>query len=201
MKELQTFSPALIILDIGLPDASGFDVCREIRKSSNIPLLFLTARGEEIDRIMGLELGADDYVTKPFSGREVVARVRALLRRSSPDHSTADLSTRHLSEPLQTHSKHPRFTVDAAKFIISFDTVPIPLSRYEYRLLLVLLARPGRVYSREELMNRAWETPEMSLERTVDTHIKTIRAKLRSIAAEEDLIITHRGLGYSLREH
>ena len=187
LRELKTFTPSLVLLDIGLPDTSGFDICTIIRKTSNVPILFLTARSEEVDRIMGLELGADDYLTKPFSTRELIARVRALLRRSS-------------SEPPAIASEHPRFKVDNDKFQILLDGTPLPLSRYEFRLFVVLLARPGRVFSREELMNRAWETPEMSLERTVDTHVKTIRAKLREAAPDEDFVLTHRGLGYSLSE-
>lgn len=187
IREVEAFAPALVILDIGLPDASGFDVCKAIRKVSNLPLLFLTARSEEVDKVMGLELGADDYMSKPFSTRELIARVRALLRRSAATVSAAP-------------EGHPRFLVDKDRYEILFDGKSLNLSRYEYRLFVVLLSRPGRVFSREELMNRAWETPEMSLERTVDTHIKTIRAKLRLLSPSEEFVVTHRGLGYSLKE-
>lgn len=185
-KAMAEYPPDLIVLDVGLPDQSGFDLCREIRKTNSVPILFVTARNEEIDRILGLELGGDDYVTKPFSPREIVARVKAILRRGK-------------AVPAQPRSTKA-FTVDHDRMVISFCGTALDLSRYEYRLLMVLLRRPGRVFSREELMNIAWESPEMSLERTVDTHIKTIRSKLKAVKNEKDPIVTHRGFGYSLRE-
>ena len=183
----------LLLLDVGLPDLSGFELCRRIRalkdeKTANIPILFLTARSEEVDRVLGFEIGGDDYVTKPFSPRELVGRVRSILRRTRERQSGEARALSH------------RFRIDEERLKIFFRDVPLDLSRYEFRLFCVLLRRPGRVYSREELMNRAWEEPEMSLERTVDSHIKMIRAKLRALDPEDDSIITHRGLGYSLRE-
>lgn len=179
----------LILLDIGLPDISGFDLCRQIRKTSMIPIVFLTARSEEVDKVLGLELEADDYVCKPFSPRELVARIKAVLRRSE-EHSLA---------PQQGSGTGP-FAIDVERLQITFHGRVLDLSRYEYRILCILVRRPGRVYSRERLMNLAWESPEMSLERTVDTHIKTIRQKLRDLRSDDDSIITHRGTGYSLRE-
>lgn len=180
--------PDFIVLDLGLPDRSGFEVCKDLRKAgNNTPILFLTARAEEVDRILGLELGGDDYVVKPFSPREVVARAKAILRRFSEEES----------KPPKQQSE---FSIDEDKLIISFKGEALNLSRYEFRLLTVLVKRPGRVFSREELMNRAWETPDMTLERTVDTHIKTIRTKIRSISSEADPIVTHRGFGYSIKE-
>ncbi len=188
LEQLQTKEPLLIILDVGLPDISGFELCRTIRKTRTTPILFLTARAEEVDRILGLELGGDDYVSKPFSPREVVSRVKAILRRLDSERDGRK----------QRRSKN--FTIDEERMRILFFGEPLDLSRYEFRLLAILIRRPGRVYSREKLMNLAWESPEMSLERTVDTHIKTIRAKLRAVHPERELIITHRGVGYSLSE-
>ena len=179
----------LILLDIGLPDINGFDLCRQIRKTSMIPIVFLTARSEEVDKVLGLELEADDYVCKPFSPRELVARIKAVLRRSE-----------ERSLVPQRASETGPFAIDGERLQICFHGTALDLSRYEYRILCILVRQPGRVYSREQLMNLAWESPEMSLERTVDTHIKTIRQKLRDIRSQDDSIITHRGTGYSLRE-
>lgn len=174
----------LIVLDVGLPDMSGFDVCRELRaRKSTVPVLFLTARSDEIDRVVGLEIGGDDYVTKPFSPRELSARVRAILRRTGHGCTGGNGSV---------------FVVDTERFVIRYHNQPLELSRYEYRLLAALIASPGRVFSRAQLMDAAWEEPEASMERTVDTHIKSLRAKLRAIRPDEDPIRTHRGFGYSL---
>lgn len=199
---------ALAIVDVGLPDISGFDLCRSIRQRSELPVLFLTARSDEVDRIVGLEIGADDYVTKPFSPREVASRVRAILRRTQPRAPawSAAPATPALHRPAATPTpSHPvsapslPFAHDAEGLRIAYFGQWLSLTRYEYRLLAALLARPGRVYSRAQLMELAWSDAEDSLERTVDAHIKTLRAKLRAIAPEHDAIETHRGLGYSVR--
>lgn len=189
LSALSLHSPALGILDVGLPDMSGFDLCRQIRQSSLLPILFLTARSDEVDRVVGLEIGADDYMVKPFSPRELVARVRAILRRSSAPTESKE----------KTAISSSAFSIDEERVAISFKGSPLDLSRLEYKLLCVLIRNPGRVYSRDELMDRAWEEPDMSLARTVDTHIKTIRGKLRAIDPNADPIITHRGFGYSLK--
>jgi len=177
----------LAILDIGLPDMSGFDLCRKLRESSSIPVLFLTARDGETDRILGLEIGGDDYVTKPFSPREIVARVRAILRR-----------THHRQQ--SPSPKPPRMLDhDSAAMRISCHGTPLDLTAHEYKLLLVLMERPGRVFTREQLLDHAWQDPGAVTDRTVDAHIKSIRAKLRGArAGAENLIETRRGLGYSL---
>lgn len=180
----------LAVLDVGLPDINGFDLFRQIKHQ--LPVIFLTARSGEIDRVVGLELGADDYIAKPFSPRELCARVRTVLRRLTKQQSANTAADQKLLNDI--------FTVDEERKRISFDGVALELSRTEYRLLKALLGKPGRVYSREELMAKAWEHPDVSLERTVDTHVKIIRAKLRAIQLEPNPIITHRGLGYSLRE-
>jgi two-component system, OmpR family, catabolic regulation response regulator CreB len=188
---------ALIILDIGLPDMSGMELCKEIRKTSAVPVLFLTARANEIDRIVGLEIGGDDYVTKPFSPRELTARVKAILRRSAspekPDPSS-------VSAPVSSSVPHSRLAVDDARMSITYFDTPLDLTRCEFKLLRVLIAHPGRVYSRDALKEIAWDEPEFSLDRTVDTHIKTIRNKLRAIKPECDPIETRRGFGYALKE-
>jgi len=172
-----------VILDVGLPDMTGFDVCKKIRETSQIPILFLTARNHEIDRIVGLEIGADDYVTKPFSPREVVARVKAILRRSEPQ--------------TNLHKNHT-FMVDAEANRIQYRGQYLDLTRYEFLLLKTLVNHPQRVYSRNQLMDIVWANAENTLERTVDAHIKTIRAKLREVDANNEAIVTHRGMGYSL---
>lgn len=181
---------SLIILDIGLPDINGFDLARQIRSNSKIPIIFLTARSNEIDRVVGLELGGDDYVSKPFSPRELSARVKAVLRRTGAETAS------ELDSSVQNSAI---FEIDDEKFQLTYHNRNIELSRTEYRLLRLLVKSPGRVYSREQLMNHAWEHAAFSLERTVDTHIKTIRQKLKAIHPEYDPIVTHRGIGYSLR--
>ena len=177
----------LIILDVGLPDKNGFDVCKEIRANNKIPIFFLTARADEIDKILGLELGADDYITKPFSPREVTARVRAFFRRYG-DASQA------------TEAKKIKdFLIFEDRFQIKFLNVDLELRRYEFGILKFLLEHPGRVYSRSQIMDRVWHEPDMSLERTIDTHVKVIRAKLKKIS-DDEIIQTHRGLGYSIKD-
>lgn len=182
----------LIILDIGLPDISGFELAKQIRSTSQIPIIFLTARSNEIDRVVGLELGADDYVSKPFSPRELSARVKAILRR------TQLYPAQENTSKLQEHSS--LFIVDDPKKQIYFHNISIDLSKTEYRLLTILVQCPGRVYTRDQLMDLAWDHSGISLDRTVDTHIKTIRQKLKAIAPDNDPIVTHRGIGYSLKE-
>lgn len=180
----------LVILDIGLPDINGLEVAKRIRGTSTVPIIFLTARSGEIDRVVGLELGADDYVTKPFSPRELSARVKAVLRR------TANPTT----EQSVPRTRAAFFEIDPERMQISYRNRPLQLSRIEYRLLKLLVESPGRVYSRDQLMDHAWEHSGVSMERTVDTHIKTIRNKLRAICPDYDPIVTHRGIGYALRD-
>ncbi|MGV3530993.1 MAG: two-component system response regulator CreB [Chthoniobacteraceae bacterium] len=179
---------ALIILDVGLPDVSGFELCRKLRMISSVPIVFVTARKDEIDRVVGLEIGGDDYVVKPFSPRELTARVKAILRRVD-----------HVSAVLPAPSA-PVFAIDEERCEIRYHGEPLALSRYEFRLLKILAGKPGRVFSREQLMDQAWEEPDAAFDRTVDAHIKTLRAKLRAVQPEEDPIRTHRGLGYSMKE-
>ena len=177
----------LVILDVGLPDMDGFDVCRRIRASSPVPIFFLTARSEEVDRVVGLEIGADDYISKPFSPREVTARVKALFRRLAA----------HAAPAAPVSATGP-FVIDEPRRRILFRGTPLDLSRYELGILKALVERPGIVYSRAQLMDKVWEEPDMSLERTVDSHVKAIRAKLRELDPDTEWIETHRGFGYSL---
>ncbi len=183
----------LLILDIGLPDMTGLDVCRQLRRTSAVPVLFLTARSAEVDRILGLELGGDDYVTKPFSPREIVARVRAILRRAP----AAELAP--AAAPTRAGRGSGIFHHDPAAMRIHCHGAILDLTAHEYKLLLVLLEKPGRVFTRDQLLDQAWQDPGAVTDRTIDAHIKSIRAKLRAIqAGAEDLIQTRRGLGYLL---
>ena len=185
--------PDLAILDVGVPDGNGFDVCRTIRKTSELPIVFLTARSEEIDRILGLELGADDYVSKPFSPREVCARVKAILRRSA-GHATATAT----ATANTTDTTVPVLQLDEAVQRIRCGDRWLALTRYEYRLLATLLKRPQRIFSRGELMDLVWHDAPDTADRTVDAHIKLLRAKLREAGTRAELIQTHRHMGYSL---
>lgn len=170
----------LAILDVGLPDIGGFALCRELRRAGDLPVIFLTARDAEADRVLGLEIGADDYVAKPFSPRELVARVRAVLRRG------------------RTIAAPGGFEHDVQGHRIAWRGRVLDLTRYEYGLLAALLQRPGAILSRAQLMDRVWGCDSDSTDRTIDTHIKTLRAKLRGIDPDADPIRTRRGLGYSL---
>jgi two-component system, OmpR family, catabolic regulation response regulator CreB len=171
--------PDLAILDVGVPDGNGFDVCRAIRKTSELPIVFLTARHEEIDRVLGLELGADDYVVKPFSPREVCARVPAV--------------------PAPTPVAPGLLTLDEKAQRIACEGELLALTRYEFLLLATLLRRPQRIFSRTELMDLVWGGAPHTSDRTVDAHIKLLRAKLRERGLVAEVIQTHRHMGYSLR--
>ncbi|WLI06271.1 two-component system response regulator CreB [Pseudomonas sp. FP597] len=178
--EHQRQTPAdLVILDIGLPDISGFETCKQLRRFSDVPVMFLSARDAEIDRVVGLEIGADDYVIKPFSPREVAARVRAILKRVGPGMAPA------------------LFQVDLERMQISYRGQPLSLTRHEFRLLQSLLEQPERVFSREQLLDAVGVPADAGYERNIDSHIKSLRSKLRSVAAQAEPIQTHRGLGYS----
>jgi len=183
---LQKETIALIVLDIGLPDINGLELCKRIRKDHTLPIIFLTARADEIDRVVGLEIGGDDYVTKPFSPRELTARVKAVLRRT------------RMASPAPADA--PVFQIDQSRRLIHYFGEALELSRYEYRILKTFIRRPGHIYSRDKLMEMAWDEPEASMDRTVDAHIKNIRAKLKAVRPEIEPIITHRGRGYALKE-
>ena len=187
VNQVRKASPDLVILDIGLPDVSGFDVFREIRNFSQAPVIFLTARAEEIDRVTGLEMGADDYIVKPFSPRELTARVRAVLRRVHGNNNAA---------PTPSESVDGPFAIDEPSWTIRFQGQALELTRNEFKILSVLIQSPGQVFSRERLLDLVWDAPEHRLDRTVDTHIKNIRAKLRGVDKSANPVKTRRGIGY-----
>ena len=179
----------LVIPDVGLPDLNGCEGCRRLRTFSEVPVIFLTTRGEAIDRVVGLEIGADDYVVKPFSLREMKARVQAMLRRRARPASAP-------SSPATTAG----WALGEARARVSYYDQVLDLTRYEYLLIKLLLERPGRVYSRAQIMDAIWPATSGSGDRTVDAHIKTLRAKLKLIRPAAEPLKTHRGLGYSLSE-
>ena len=180
-------SPDIVILDIGLPDMNGFEVFRKIRSIAEIPVIFLTARNIEIDKVTGLEMGADDYIVKPFSPRELTARVRAVLRRSQSDVKNNNQDYQKIVGP---------FVVNPLSWVVSFQGVDLDLTQHEFGLLTALLNSPGQVFSREQLLAKVWDAPEHRLDRTVDAHVKNIRNKLRLIDNKSDPIKTRRGIGY-----
>ena len=178
-----------LLMDVGLPDGNGLDWCRELRSTGSIaPVLVLSARGEEMDKVLGLELGADDYLSKPFSPRELLARTRALLRRSRQFKPAAQ------TQPAQA------LQIDEQGQRILLHSQTMDLTRREYQLLQSLIQSAGRILSRDALLEQIWGLGSESTDRTVDTHIKTLRAKLRERLPGQEVIITHRGLGYSLNQ-
>lgn len=185
--------PDLIILDLMLPKMSGYEICRKLRGSGvNTPILILTARGEEADRVLGLDLGADDYVTKPFSIRELLARVRALLRRSQ----TAGSST--TAEAMQL-LRFGKVLLDFQKYEASKDGRPVDLTRKEFGIVRFLASRPGIVVSRDELLNEVWGYDAYPTTRTVDNHIASLRAKLEPDPANPRHFLTVHGVGYKFQ--
>ena len=200
----QAPAPALVILDVGLPDLNGFELFKRIReRAADLPVVFLTARSDEIDRVVGLELGADDYVAKPFSPRELVARVRTVLRRTARAAASPSPTTAAGALAPAAAASMPTPTpieVDDGRRRIRYYGRPLELSRYEYGLLKTLAERPGHVYTRDVLLERVWDDPGDSFDRTVDAHVKTLRAKLKAVAPTLEPIRTHRGSGYALAE-
>jgi len=183
--ELAKRDPDLVLLDVMLPDGSGFDVCRELRRDSRVPIIMLTARGEEPDRIVGLELGADDYVVKPFSAREVVARIRAVLRRTEST-EPADESVRAVGE----------VRLDPARREATFRGDPLELSRKEFDLLHLLMSNAGSVVTRERLIDEVWDTNWFGSTKTLDVHISGIRRKLGDDPSDPRYVHTVRGVGF-----
>jgi DNA-binding response OmpR family regulator len=181
----RTLRPDLVLLDIGLPDGSGLDVCRELRSSSNVPIIILSARGEEADRVVGLELGADDYVVKPFSAREVIARIRAVLRRASAPTVAA-------AGPIEVGDVR----LDPAKRVASLDGEPLELARKEFDLLALLMQEAGTVVSRERLIDEVWDVNWFGSTKTLDVHVSALRKKLADDAADSRYIHTVRGVGF-----
>lgn len=182
-------NPAFVILDLMLPNLDGWEVCRELRRSSDVPILILTAREEEMDRVLGLSLGADDYVVKPFSPRELVARVKAILRRARPDVSKEKklLSCGDL-------------VLDLQKRRVTLNGQPVSLTLSEYKILQALMAAPGRIFSREELLDCLYPSGEAVIDRVIDVHVGKLRQKIEDDASRPKYILTVRGLGYRFTE-
>ena len=183
-------APALIVLDVGLPDIDGFEVCRSIRKFSDVPVIFLTSRSDEVDRVVGLEIGGDDYVVKPFSPRELLARIKAIRRRQdrpvpAPTGTSAEAEVRY--GPI---------TIDSEKFRVRSGNREIVLTAQEFKLLELLVRHPGRVFTRAQVLNRAWGDGGLVTDRTIDVHVKSLRKKFGKF----DFIETVRGIGYRVRE-
>jgi len=181
--------PDLIVLDVGMPEFDGLEVCRRIRKSSEVPILFLSARDEEIDRILGLEIGGDDYVTKPFSPRELVARVNVILRRLSPRNGDAKAGPAALSQG--------GLLINPEQHVASFSGTPLKLTAIEFGILRAFLTRPTSVFNREQLMRAAYQLNIQVSDRTIDSHIRNIRAKLAAQSCD-NVIETIHGVGFRL---
>lgn len=179
----------LILLDLMIPEISGVDVCRTIRTTSQVPIIMLTAKDAEIDKVVGLELGADDYVTKPYSSRELIARIKAVLRRGVPDSE--------LASDLEVINVGP-IKLDTARHQASINGSPIALPLKEFELLEFLMRNPGRVLTRSQLIDRVWGGDYFGDTKTLDVHIKRLRSKLEMDSANPVLIQTIRGLGYKL---
>ncbi len=181
--------PDLVILDLMLPELDGLEVCRRIRKKLDLPIIMLTARGEDIDKVLGLELGADDYLTKPFNPRELVARIKAILRRSAPR-----------EEGFQKYIRVGDLQIDLLQHRVRLRQKSIDLTSKEFTLLSYLASNAGRVYSREQLLEQVWGRDYGGAIRTVDVHIRHLREKLEEDPGNPDLIITVWGAGYKFRE-
>jgi DNA-binding response OmpR family regulator len=186
LERATAYKPDLIILDLNLPDMDGMEVCRTIRKKSNVPIIMLTGRGEEVDKIVGLEIGADDYVTKPFSAREIVARVRAVLRRQAPESASEARTVGNLQ-------------IDTARFEAVCQGTRLDLTTTEFKLLSTLSQSPGKVFSRMQLLDAVQGIAYEGYERTIDTHVKNLRQKMESSSKNCGCRIeTTRGVGYKL---
>ncbi|HET8672814.1 MAG TPA: response regulator transcription factor [Thermoleophilaceae bacterium] len=181
----------LVVLDVMLPKLDGFDVCRQIRAQSSVPIIMLTAKAEEFDKVLGLELGADDYITKPFSMREFRSRVKAVLRRS-------DLlrEEQRDEEPLEADE----LTIDFAKRVVSIRGEPVRLTYVEFEILSILARNPGRVFSRTMILDRLWGDSSYRDPRTIDVHIRHLREKIEKDPKEPEFLFTVRGVGYHFRD-
>ncbi|WEA07126.1 two-component system response regulator BaeR [Pantoea dispersa] len=182
LSYVQQTPPDLMLLDLMLPGRDGLTLCREIRRFSELPIIMVTARTEEIDRLLGLEIGADDYICKPFSPREVVARVKTILRRVKRSPEEAQLASHLL--------------IDEGRFQASWREQPLELTPAEFRLLKTLALEPGKVFSREQLLNHLYDDYRVVTDRTIDSHIKNLRRKLENLDAEQSFIRAVYGMGY-----
>jgi two-component system response regulator RegX3 len=185
LDEARKVEPDLVLLDLMLPDGSGLDVCRELRKDSHVPIIMLTARRDETDRVLGLELGADDYVTKPFSAREVIARIRAVLRRTDT-RSSAPV------EPIEIDG----LRLDPGRREVTREGEPLELARKEFDLLSLLMREAGTVVTRERLIDEVWDVNWFGSTKTLDVHVSALRKKLQDDPAKPRWLHTHRGVGF-----
>lgn len=189
LRMAHSHKPGFVILDVMLPKVDGWEICRQLRRVSNVPILMLTAREEEIDRVLGLSLGADDYVVKPFSPRELVERVKAILRRTQFQPT--------LEEQVLSHGG---LTLDPVKHKVTLNGIPVSLTTSEYKLLHTLISSPGRVFSRDELLNRFYDHGETVIDRVIDVHVGKLRQKIEDDPAKPQFIVTVRGFGYRFAE-
>lgn len=189
LARFKSHPPLLIILDLMLPGIDGWEICREIRKTSEVPILILSARAEEVDRIWGFSIGADDYVTKPFSPREVVERVKAILRRVRADSSREETSI-----------QRGRISLDPEKHKVTVDHEPVLLTPSEYKLLHALINAPGRVFSRDELLTKLYGQEDAVVDRVIDVHIGKLRQKIEPDPSNPTYVLTVRGTGYRFAE-
>lgn len=211
---LQDQGADLVIMDVGLPDQNGFEACKRLRLFSEVPVLFLTARGSEVDRVVGLEIGADDYVVKPFSPREVAARIRGILKRTGHSKAASAETNREMNSPSNSQSKREsnresnrepdraipadtEFVIDTNRQQIILAGQALALTRFEFEILACLVRQPERVFSREQLLQAAGISSYAGYERNIDSHIKSLRAKIRQVDADREPIRTNRGFGYS----
>jgi two-component system response regulator VicR len=184
-------NPDLILLDVMLPHLDGFEVCREVRKQSQVPIILLTAREEEVDKVLGLELGADDYITKPYSVRELLARIKANLRRTVKKIEQINI------EPDKSNTlSFGRLFIDLERFDVTKDNKPIEITIREFELLSFLASQPEKIFSREKLLEKVWGYEYYGDVRTVDVTVRRLREKLEDVPSEPDFIVTKRGLGY-----
>ncbi|WP_298015843.1 response regulator [uncultured Castellaniella sp.] len=184
MDVVAEWAPDLVLLDLMLPGRDGLDVCRDIRAKTRIPVIMVTARTEEIDRLLGLELGADDYICKPYSPREVVARVRAVLRR--------------FEAPAPAATSASGLVIQADAWQASLDGVALDLTPVEFRLLALLASQPGRIFTRDQVLDGLYDDHRVVTDRTVDSHVKNLRRKLAEVRPDDDLIRSVYGVGYRL---
>jgi len=181
--------PALIVLDVGLPDIDGFEVCRMVRTFSDVPVIFLTSRSDEIDRVVGLEIGGDDYMVKPFSPRELLARIKAIRRRNQRPEAAP-------TKDSKSQFQYGPISIDREKFRIHCQGREISVTAQEFKLLELLIRHPGRVFTREQVLDRAWGDGVFVADRTIDVHVKSLRKKFGDL----EFIETVRGVGYRARE-
>lgn len=190
VETILELEPDLVILDVMLPGKDGLTICRELRAQSDVPIILETARIEEIDRLLGLELGADDYICKPWSPREVVARVKAILRRSRKNSVSKE-------ESLENENADTGLKLNEENWTVTYNGQLLDITRREFQLLAIMHKRPGRVFSRSQLLELAFPDDSMVFDRTVDSHVKNIRQKLKPYAEDDELIRSVYGVGYA----